>query len=177
MSWGDVHVVRHSGGQREAEGICVGGGSESQDGDLHLSRPGQSGLTRHGIAESELDCKMRNVSFVRARCQSGGIIHSTWSSSLSWWPEGVARQWHVLVRRDLGRFWRECALNDPSTLCILREAKIFNGTFCCTFCFNFTISLGSVTQGASIDGGDEWLGERGMLQGLLGLQQGCLDGS
>lgn len=165
VSWGDVHVVRHSGGQREAEGICVGGGSESQDGDLHLSRPGQSGLTRHGIAESELDCKMCNVSFVRARCQSGGIIHSTWSSSLSWWPEGVARQWHVL------------ALNDPSTLCILWEARIFNETFCCTFCFNFTISLGSLTQGVSVDGGDEWLGERGMLQGLLGLQQGCLDGS
>lgn len=100
VSWGDVHcVVRHSGGQRkkEAEGICVGGGPESQDGDLHLSRPGQSGLIRRGIAESELDCNLCHGSSVGAGCQSGGITRSTWPSSLSWWPEGVARHgmcWH-----------------------------------------------------------------------------------
>jgi hypothetical protein len=73
----------------EVEGICVGGGPESQGAGLNLFRPGQPGLIGHGISDSELDCKMCNVSAMRAGCQSGGIIHSTWPSLVVL----VARRW------------------------------------------------------------------------------------
>ena len=86
----------------EVEEICVGGGPESQDAALNLSRPGQPSLTRHGIVESELDCKMCNVSVTRTGCQSGGIIHSTLPSfgCLDVWWRGSG----MFIRPGFGRF-------------------------------------------------------------------------